>query len=430
MTLATTSWLAPDAALPQRDALLDSAVVAECVARSIRPGHRVRVDRCERVRVNYQIGKSLRVLHRVEIEGCPMTVSARAFREDRVAAAYRAAAADPFPVQPDATPAVFVSGSMNTVFWVFPNDRKITGLDEIIDGSITKTHPLPVEWHSTHLLAYAPEKSATLACLDYESRVTAYAKVTAGNQAAQDYLRYRALEPLAARHPLLRLPRALAHVPQRHLLILEPLGGRRMHDPSSDAAMDDVARFGAALAAFHSFDFPDAPTFARFAPDRLVDARRQLTSVRPDVGGSVDALVSDLMSRRPEQSAQSVCLHGDVHAKNAILAEDRIALIDLEDLAAGPAAADIGSFLASMRYLRCGGVIRRNVDRALRAAFLGGYASIRPLPSAEEVRWHTSAALLIERILRAITRMRPLGLSQMPELLSAARTVLTESCDE
>jgi len=301
------------------------------------------------------------------------------------------------------------------VFWVFPNDRKIAGLAAL--GALC--------WTSHQLVAYAPEKSATLACVDHSGAVVAYAKFFAGDEGLQHYTAYCALSESADRSSHLRVPHAVVYVPQHRLLVVEAIAGRRMVDPTSGAgAARDVARLGAALAAFHALEPPDPGPFTRFAADRLIEARRLVVCVRPDVGDLADALVRDLSARQPDDRDEPVCLHGDVHPKNAIVTDRSVALIDVEDLAAGPAAADLGSFLAALVYLRRGGRITNDAYEEITRAFLNGYASVRPLPARDTLRWHTAAALFVERVLRAVTRVRPLGLRHLPELLGDARAVL------
>ncbi len=225
------------------------------------------------------------------------------------------------------------------------------------------------------------------------------------------------------------MPRPLAHLSQYHLLLIEAIDGRRMDDPAGAHAVQDAGGFGAALAAFHGLEPGDAPPFTRFASDRLTDARRLVACVRPDVADSTDALVRELILRQPEHPGASVCLHGDVHPKNAIVTDRAVALIDVEDLAIGPAAADIGSFLAALVYQWRGARFEAGTYEAVARAFLLGYASVRALPTVESLRWHISAALLIERILRAVTRVRPLGLRHLPELLGDAHALLTGGDD-
>jgi hypothetical protein len=424
MSVPATAWLAADPALPQRDALLDTGVVADRIGRLIDGATPLTVERCDRLRVNYQIGKSLRVLHRADIAGTTWTISARAFRDGRGRRAYHEAGTAAVPcagVRP-----VFYDAELDTVFWVFPNDRKLPGLGAVADGELSRQAGLPRPWRSTRLMAYAPEKSATLACLDGAGTVVGYAKVSAHDQAGRDYHVYRALSESIAGSPHLRLPRPLAHLSQCHLLLIEAIDGRRMDEPAGVDGAQDAAGFGAALAAFHALEPHDAPPFTRFASVPLSNARHLVACVRPDVADSTDALVRELMLRRPEQPGTPVCLHGDVHPKNAIVTDRAVALIDLEDLAIGPAAADIGSFLAALVYQRRGARLSATAHEAVTRAFLLGYASVRELPTRESLRWHTAAALFVERILRAVTRVRPLGLCHLPELLGDAHALLTD----
>jgi Ser/Thr protein kinase RdoA (MazF antagonist) len=286
---------------------------------------------------------------------------------------------------------------------------------------------MPCTWQSTQLVAYAPEKSATLACLDARGAIVAYAKVAASEPAEHDHARYRACCDAAIGNPHLRLPRILDYIARYRLLLLEPMVGRRMNDPAGRSdGVEDASRLGAALAEFHAVMPTDAPAFTRFAPDRLSEARRLVVRVRPDVEESIDALLRKLIAQQPCESGPGVCLHGDVHPKNAIVTDRGVALIDVEDVAVGPAAADLGSFLAALVYLRCGGRLNARAHDAIAHAFLLGYEARRPLPTKSALTWHTAAALLVERIFRAVSRVRPLGLMYLPDLVNAACAILDE----
>jgi aminoglycoside phosphotransferase len=422
MSLQPTAWLAHDPVLPQRDALLDTSLVGERIGRLIGANQPAAIDRCERLRVNYQIGKSLRVLHRVDAGRTRWTISARAFRQGRGERGFEEACRD---ARPDGDRSVFYDAELDTVFWVFPHDRKLTSLPAVARAALPFIDGFSGRWMSTHLVAYAPEKSATLACLDAQGSILAYAKVAAEHRGAPELVLYRGLCDAVDGNPYLRLPRILAHVPEYRLVLLEAVIGRRMDDPAAGAeAVHDAGRLGAALAEFHALEPTDAPKFTRFAPDRLCEARRLVARVRPDVEEAADALVRELAAQQPDDRAAAVCLHGDLHPKNAIVSDGRVALIDVEDLAVGPAAADIGSFLAALAYLRCGGRLDPNTHDAIAGAFLLGYRTLRPLPTHECLRWHTAAALFVERIFRAVSRVRPLGLTHLPELVDHARAIL------
>ena len=60
----------------------------------------------------------------------------------------------------------------------------------------------------------------------------------------------------------------------------------------------------------------------------------------------------------------------------------------------------------------------------VRAALLDGYASARELPDRADLDWHVAAALLSERALRAVNRVREDGLAHLGPVLADARAVL------
>jgi hypothetical protein len=70
------------------------------------------------------------------------------------------------------------------------------------------------------------------------------------------------------------------------------------------------------------------------------------------------------------------------------------------------------------------GLLRPAVVPGLSRALLSGYAELQATPDAAAIRAHTAAALLAERSLRVVTRVRPEGLQRLPALLAAAREAL------
>ena len=136
---------------------------------------------------------------------------------------------------------------------------------------------------------------------------------------------------------------------------------------------------------------------------------------RPDVAAAV-ARLADRLAYGPPPGGPQVALHGDCHPRNALLAGDSIALIDLDQAGAGVAAADVGSLIARL--------IADGDTGTMRSAFLSGYQAVRPLPPAGSLRWHTAAALVAERGVRAVNRVHLPTLDRLPELLKTADDVL------
>lgn len=421
-----TAGMAHDPRLPQRDLLLNEAELARRFSASLGLNGRLSVSACARVRTKYRVGDSLRVLHRVRVGGRDYTVAARAFIAGESRRAYERATRSAVGCAP--LRAVMHDAELETVFWTFPNDRRLAGLGLLRDVPAELARLFAPEWVRSRLVAYAPEKCATAQCLDADSRVVAYAKVYASDEGRRVYRSYCALgRQLSSEGAALRLPRALAYDDARRTLLLEPVEGRRVADLDAEELPGGYYQLGGALAALHSLRAPEGlPAFERLAPARMEQAAHVIGAVRPDVRPDVFRLAEELARLRVSSEESHVCLHGDVHPKNAVVREGTLTLIDLDQCAAGDPAADLGSLLASLKYLNVTSGAASSSTRALGEAFLAGYAAVRALPSPRALRWHTAAALLAERALRAVNRVRPEGLARLHELLGAASEVLRE----
>ena len=428
MTEHPTVGMAPDPRLPQRDLLLDERAVARRLSASLGLKGQLPIRACERVRTKYRVGDSLRVLHRVRVEGRDYAVAARTFAAGRSRRAYERATLAAVECAP--LRAVLHDAELETVFWTFPNDRRLAGLRalrEVSTGLARMTEP---EWTHTRVVAYAPEKCATAQCLDAESRVVAYAKVYAGDEGRRVFKAYlalgRQLQPGAGSAALM-LPRALAYDDTHRTLLLEPVEGERIADLGAEELPRSYYRLGAALAALHSLRVPEGlPAFERLTTARVHRAALVVGEARPDVRREASHLAEELARLQEASAGPRVCLHGDVHPKNAIARGDALTLIDLDQCGAGDPAADLGSLLAGLAYADITGGAAPSSSKALGEAFLSGYESVRALPPPHSIRWHAAAALLAERALRAVSRVRLEGLARLRELLTAASDVLRE----
>lgn len=423
---SSTVVLAPDPRLPQRDVLLDEREVARRLSASLGLKGRLPLSACERVRTKYRVGDSLRVLHRVRVEGRDYTIAARAFAAGESRRAYERASRSAVECAP--LRALLHDAELETVFWTFPNDRKLSGLGLLRDVPPELARVFAPEWTHSRLVAYAPEKCATAQCLDNRSRVVGYAKVYAGDEGRRVYRTYRELaRQLKHGSSRVTLPRARAYDDTRRTLLLEPVDGSRVADLCAEELPRGYRQLGAALAALHSLEAHEGlPAFERLTLARVKHAALVIGTARPDVRREASFLVEELVRRWEPSDEARVCLHGDVHAKNFIARGGAFTLIDLDQCAAGDAAADLGSLLASLTYGDITSGASQPSAKALGEAFLSGYASARALPATRSLRWHTAAALLAERSLRAVNRVRPEGLARLRELLAAASEVLRE----
>jgi Ser/Thr protein kinase RdoA (MazF antagonist) len=256
--------------------------------------------------------------------------------------------------------------------------------------------------------------------------VVAYAKVyaSAAEAAAGHHAHAELFGRLGERHPALRLPAVLAYSEAERMLIVEAIAGARIDTLDGAPLADAMRGFGAALATLHALPVPPGlRRFVRLAPRVQGRAAEIIAVARPDVAISAARLAGELAGRPPAPDGPPVCLHGDVHLKNGLLQSGRVALIDLDQAGSGPAAADLGSAIAGLRYQA---ILDADGGRAdtLEHALLDGYAARRALPDDAALRWHVAAALLSERALRAVNRIRPDGLVHLATVLAEARRVL------
>ena len=413
--------LAPDPGVPQRDAMLDERGLAALLGARLLDGRTVR---CELVYAKYRVGDSLRVGYRVESALGRHHVAARTFRPGASGAAYRRAVAASVPA--GALPAVLHARDLGAVFWTFPNDRRLSGLPLLAGRSAALDGLVGHAGVRTRLVAYAPERSASAECRDAAGRVLAYAKVHADGGAERERERAEAVAAqLGADDPHLRVPGVLAASARDGALVLEALGGPRLDTLAPGKLGAALRRLGAGLAALHRLRPLPPRRFTRLDPERLARAVGVLARARPDTALAAAELLARLLARTDDAAGPDVHLHGDANLRNALLDGDRIALLDLEDAAAGPAAADLGQVLAGLLCARVQAQLSDTAERSLGDALLAGYAAVQAPPPAAAVRWHTAASALARTALPAVGRVRPDALARLRELLLVAGGRLT-----
>jgi phosphotransferase family enzyme len=396
--MSSIPLLAADPALPQRDLLLDETVMTEYFSRLVAGD--VRIEDCERLRTKYRVGTSLRVLYNLRGSGGSYRIAARAFPRTR-------RVANQFTSQTEVD-----APELNTTFWIFPHDRKIKNLAVLtnIPGELRNIKGRT--WTRSRIVAHAPEKSVTAQCLDNKDQIIAYAKIHAGDEGRRIFETYKAVTCDV------EVARAIAYSDKHRVLLLEPVAGV----PLSTAPQNEDAffRLGRALKSFHCINPPSSlPRATRLTPEALARATATISAARPDVAKQARRLSAKLIAQYTH--GNRLFLHGDVHPKNVFLNEDSIFLLDLDQAAAGPATADLGSVIAGLYCDACTGARTWHEASVQKRALLTGYGAPQ---QSHELRWHVAAALLQERALRSVTRIRTATLQKLPEILLAAEAAL------
>jgi Ser/Thr protein kinase RdoA (MazF antagonist) len=419
-----STFLNPDRVLPQRDLLLDPGFMTELFSHELGASGPVKVEGCKHLRTTYHAGESLRVAYRVSAGGRSCIVAGRQFPKGDSQKRFEESkqkGADCGPFRP-----VFRHADTESIFWTFPNDRKIANLHSLVDVPQELTRLFAPRWTKSNVVAYAPENCATVQCLSAQDDLLAYAKIYADGHGQTCLNTYTALRQSAEDERAdVHFPEVIYHSADRHILVLQVLRGRRMADVQGRELFGAFARLGQALALLHSLPVPaHLSEFPRFTNSHMQLAASAIGLVRPELAQLASALCDTLCKQKNELNEPSVCLHGDVHPKNGILLEKGVALIDLDQASVGPPAADLGSLLAALRYDRHIGLLTEAAERTLADTFLTGYQQFGMLPEPESLRWHMAAALFAERSFRSVSRIRLAGLQCLSELLTDAQRLL------
>jgi aminoglycoside phosphotransferase (APT) family kinase protein len=418
----TKTLLAPDAFVPQRDTLLDENAMRERLSKNICKHGAADLKSCEIKRVKYRVGANLRVLYEVSCGELSLLVAARTFENNRGAEVCEESLKNAVAIS-SARP-VFYDAELETVFWTFPNDRKLNNLKilQSVPGNLAEVSGQM--WTTSRIVAYAPEKGATAECLNANGGTIAYAKVYADDAGRNVYRTYDALGKITNGENNLRLPRALCYSEVHRTLILEAVEGVRIADLDSGSLGEGYRKLGAAISNLHNIPPPEfISEFTRLKPSRIQTALEIVKTACPDISIQAEKLAEKLFNSFQFADEPTVCLHGDVHPKNGIINAGRLTLIDLDQASSGAAACDISSFIASLFYKQCAGEISTEKRKEYTNAFLEGYEKNRRMPEEKSLRWHTATAIFNERVLRSINRVRREGLENLRELLAAGETI-------
>ncbi len=111
-----------------------------------------------------------------------------------------------------------------------------------------------------------------------------------------------------------------------------------------------VRRTARLLAHLHELSLPLATR--RKAADEVQGVHRWagvLTAIRPELAARVERLRDRLAAEIEARAHLSAPIHADFHHTNVLVDEDRVTIIDLDEMAFGDPMVDVGRFLASLR---------------------------------------------------------------------------------
>ena len=214
----------------------------------------------------------------------------------------------------------------------------------------------------------------------------------------------RTLEALADGPPVLEVPRVLGLDRPAHVLVVSDLRGMPLQDALLGDDLDRCRRAGAALAAWHEAWRDRVPE--AFRPLTLADAIGRVRELARQSAPATRARVRDALSDPGEEWECATVVHGSL-AANELLLTKKVALVGLDEAAAGPPELDVGCLLANIDLLE----LRRgaSLEQAVGSLMEGyrGHGSLDPS--------------LLDRC-RALARLRLACTANEPLLLDRRRS--------
>lgn len=199
------------------------------------------------------------------------------------------------------------------------------------------------------VLNYNPNRRLVLAL--HHRLAPVVAKVTAGRAPVPSAL----LDTLAAGGvPVLPQVHPVGLPESRHISYYPWHGSGNLREnlANGTAGVESIRQTGAALAALHAVPLPAGGAIA-IRHTAAAEAELKVTAVVKDLAGllprfaeRVHAVADRTVSALPEVD-RHVLLHGDFSSDQVLGGPDNLRIIDLDRWGRGPAAADLGSFVAA-----------------------------------------------------------------------------------
>jgi len=371
-----------DPALPGLRTLLDPAAFASELS-AVLPE---RVERVYPAYVRYKPAVNCLVSYRVETATRTYQICAKAHRRgdhEKLAKA-------------TARRSSVIGGHI--VVSIFPVDAKLKSLRRLADGQarhrlLSRLLPgYPDSWSGdVRELRYKPERRY-VAKLEVDDVPAAALKMftPAGYEAA-----CRGSGAFASGDSL-RIPRCLGRSDRHRVLAYEWLPGFLLSErlTSGLCSTDGLRRVGVALAELHGQTADELPRLdLERELARLTDVAAAVGFIHPRLTNRVAGLAERIGRDLGEQDPVYSPVHGDFYAKQVLLQNDRVAVLDFDESAIGDPATDIGNFVAHLER----DVLRGRMDQAAavqaKEALLDGYASVADRPSTARVRLYTARCL-------------------------------------
>lgn len=375
-----------DAAVPGLATVLDPEAFAEKFVEQVGEP----IESAEVTYVRYKPRQSCLVGYRIESGGQSSDVCATAYRSDVSSKAAKALC------RPGRVPLA----GLNIIVHQFPDDDKLRALPWLASPEarrrlLEKVLPKQPELWSSALepIRYKPERRYVARLIVAgEPRAVIKAYSPSGYEAAA--IHAKSFRPDSRFHLPDRMGRSNRHC----LLAFDWLPGLLLTQFLGDATFDSgvLRRVGAALAGLHEQRSKKLhPRTRNDEAASFLPLASWLAAICPNLDARAHALAATLADRISQLPAADHSVHGDFYAKQIVVDNGTVGIIDFDEAFRGDPAHDLGLFLAHLERDALRGMIPCERVGAVRGSLLDGYgkASRHGIEDAR-IRLYAAAGLL------------------------------------
>jgi aminoglycoside phosphotransferase (APT) family kinase protein len=319
--------------------------------------------------------------------------------------------------------------SLHAIFYQFPNDGGIPGLKLLaepekllhlivsaVDSAQKPQKAAKLNSFMLHRLRYKPGNRFIARCefnyLDgtpaMKKRKTILLRFEQDKNSEKGFeLSLKLYEALKG-NSRLNLPRPLFFMPEYNLQAFEWVEAEKLSEllRGSDPELW-VKRAAHVLSALHACEVPGLLQHeATFFKDRiqhtadfLAHANEDIKNLSEEIAGRLDSITMD------EADCATGLVHGDFHQGQLLVADGRDYVLDFSRSYWGDSTADVGNFLAQLRYWHIIGRIK-NIN-ALELLFVDAYERPRNVKVSHLRLKYWKTIGLFELAMREFRRMKP-----------------------
>jgi phosphotransferase family enzyme len=333
-------------------------------------------------------------------------------------------------IEPRWGPALQYNDELDLCLWGFPNDPLLPGLGAVAqpEGLRAVLEGAPGvrgrvgTLRASEVVKYVPRKR--LVMRHTTDRTVVYTKTHADTcgRAVGGFLQ-RLVERSRDDPHAFQVPEPIGYLEAERTLVQEGLvGWEPVEKPPADPEAFGT-RVGRALARFHTSGLQGLErSDDAYDLEHLLEAITQIARFAPQLETQLAEFGRNARLAAPRNVGTAAPVHGSFRLRQLLTWEDRIGLVDFDDLRQGNPWRDLGDFLAELHTFEG---LEDAHARRIRRAFFEAYAADVPWGvDLEALRWFTGVFLVSMHAKRYMRMLKNGRERRIPQFVDMAAEIL------